>query len=88
MAHELGHLKCDHGVWLTFANILTLGAYTIPGLILISLVNVFRLLMLHFIHSLCLIRLNTCVIHRAWWDDCSEVRRTVISLASSSRANL
>ncbi|KAF3775634.1 Protease HtpX-like protein 2 [Nymphaea thermarum] len=32
MAHELGHLKCDHGVWLTFANILTLGAYTIPGL--------------------------------------------------------
>ncbi|XP_022883922.1 uncharacterized protein LOC111400764 [Olea europaea var. sylvestris] len=31
-AHELGHLKCDHGVWLTFANILTLGAYTLPGL--------------------------------------------------------
>ncbi|CAL2250606.1 unnamed protein product [Prunus armeniaca] len=30
LAHELGHLKCDHGVWLTFANILTLGAYTIP----------------------------------------------------------
>ncbi|KAE8707650.1 Enhancer of yellow 2 isoform 1 [Hibiscus syriacus] len=32
LAHELGHLKCDHGVWLTFANLLTLGAYTIPGL--------------------------------------------------------
>ncbi|KAK9925510.1 hypothetical protein M0R45_033832 [Rubus argutus] len=32
LAHELGHLKCDHGVWLTFANILTLGVYTIPGL--------------------------------------------------------
>ncbi|KAK6928530.1 Peptidase M48, partial [Dillenia turbinata] len=32
VAHELGHLKCDHGVWLTFANILTLGAYTVPGL--------------------------------------------------------
>ncbi|XP_073159309.1 plastoglobule-localized metallopeptidase 48, chloroplastic isoform X2 [Henckelia pumila] len=32
LAHELGHLKCDHGVWLTFANILTLGAYTLPGL--------------------------------------------------------
>ncbi|KAJ8646107.1 hypothetical protein MRB53_007855 [Persea americana] len=31
-AHELGHLKCDHGVWLTFANILTLGAYSVPGL--------------------------------------------------------
>lgn len=30
-AHELGHLKCDHGVWLTFANIITLGAYTVPG---------------------------------------------------------
>ncbi|GMH25682.1 hypothetical protein Nepgr_027525 [Nepenthes gracilis] len=32
MAHELGHLKCDHGVWLTIANIITLGAYTLPGL--------------------------------------------------------
>lgn len=32
LAHELGHLKCDHGVWLTFANILTIGAYTVPGL--------------------------------------------------------
>lgn len=31
LAHELGHLKCDHGVWLTFANILTTGAYTVPG---------------------------------------------------------
>ncbi|XP_051121012.1 plastoglobule-localized metallopeptidase 48, chloroplastic [Andrographis paniculata] len=31
LAHELGHLKCDHGVWLTFANILTLGAYSLPG---------------------------------------------------------
>ncbi|KAJ3708812.1 hypothetical protein LUZ61_012517 [Rhynchospora tenuis] len=32
LAHELGHLKCDHGVWLTFANILMLGAYSLPGL--------------------------------------------------------
>ncbi|EPS66175.1 hypothetical protein M569_08601, partial [Genlisea aurea] len=32
LAHELGHLKCDHGIWLTYANILTLGAYTLPGL--------------------------------------------------------
>ncbi|KAI3699907.1 hypothetical protein L2E82_44514 [Cichorium intybus] len=32
LAHELGHLKCDHGVWLTVANILTVGAYTIPGI--------------------------------------------------------
>ncbi|KAL8139964.1 hypothetical protein V2J09_005985 [Rumex salicifolius] len=32
IAHELGHLKCDHGVWLTLANILTLGAYTVPGI--------------------------------------------------------
>lgn len=32
LAHELGHLKCDHGIWLTVANILTLGAYTIPGI--------------------------------------------------------
>ncbi|KAL4352913.1 hypothetical protein GQ457_06G034090 [Hibiscus cannabinus] len=32
LAHELGHLKCDHGVWLTFANLLTLGAYSLPGL--------------------------------------------------------
>ncbi|XP_074296776.1 plastoglobule-localized metallopeptidase 48, chloroplastic-like isoform X3 [Silene latifolia] len=32
LAHELSHLKCDHGLWLTYANILALGAYTIPGL--------------------------------------------------------
>ncbi|OEL32441.1 putative bifunctional methylthioribulose-1-phosphate dehydratase/enolase-phosphatase E1 [Dichanthelium oligosanthes] len=32
LAHELGHLKCDHGVWLTFANILTMGAYSVPVL--------------------------------------------------------
>lgn len=31
LAHELGHLKCDHGLWLTYANILALGANTIPG---------------------------------------------------------
>ncbi|PKA55542.1 hypothetical protein AXF42_Ash006744 [Apostasia shenzhenica] len=31
LAHELGHLKCDHGLWLTFANIITLGAYNVPG---------------------------------------------------------
>ncbi|KAJ6820067.1 uncharacterized protein M6B38_399855 [Iris pallida] len=32
LAHELGHLKCDHGVWLTYANILASGAYNVPGL--------------------------------------------------------
>ncbi|KAJ7537932.1 hypothetical protein O6H91_11G028800 [Diphasiastrum complanatum] len=32
IAHELGHLKCDHGIWLTFANILALSAYSLPGL--------------------------------------------------------
>lgn len=32
LAHELGHLKCDHGIWLTFANVLALGAYSVPGL--------------------------------------------------------
>lgn len=37
LAHELGHLKCDHGVWLTFANVLTLGAYTVPGMAYILL---------------------------------------------------
>lgn len=31
LAHELGHLKCDHGIWLTFANLIALGAYSIPG---------------------------------------------------------
>ncbi|KAK9925509.1 hypothetical protein M0R45_033831 [Rubus argutus] len=31
-AHELGHLKCDHCVWLTFADILAHGAKAIPGL--------------------------------------------------------
>ena len=26
LAHELGHLKCNHGIWLTTANLLALGA--------------------------------------------------------------
>ena len=30
VAHELGHLKCDHGVWLTVANLLTLGVEITP----------------------------------------------------------
>jgi Zn-dependent protease with chaperone function len=25
IAHELGHLKCDHGVWLTVGNLLASG---------------------------------------------------------------
>jgi Zn-dependent protease with chaperone function len=28
-AHELGHLKCDHGVWLTAANVLALGTVSL-----------------------------------------------------------
>lgn len=31
LAHELGHLKCDHGVYLTLANILILAAEQIPA---------------------------------------------------------
>jgi Zn-dependent protease with chaperone function len=31
LAHEMGHLKCDHGVWLTFANILAMSAGSLPG---------------------------------------------------------
>jgi Zn-dependent protease with chaperone function len=30
IAHELGHLKCEHGVWITAANILTNVAMQIP----------------------------------------------------------
>ncbi|MFS8868325.1 M48 family metallopeptidase [Synechococcus sp. H65.1] len=30
IAHELGHLKCNHGVYLTMANILTLSASLLP----------------------------------------------------------
>ncbi|AFY65690.1 M48 family metallopeptidase [Geitlerinema sp. PCC 7407] len=31
MAHELGHLKCDHGVYLTLANLLVLAAGQLPS---------------------------------------------------------
>jgi Zn-dependent protease with chaperone function len=31
LAHELGHLKCDHGVYLTLANLLILAAGQLPG---------------------------------------------------------
>ncbi len=30
IAHELGHLKCDHGVYLTLANLLTLATSQLP----------------------------------------------------------
>ena len=30
IGHELGHLKCDHGVYLTLANILTLATSQLP----------------------------------------------------------
>ena len=30
IAHELGHLKCEHGVWITAANIITNVASSIP----------------------------------------------------------
>jgi Zn-dependent protease with chaperone function len=36
IAHELGHLKCDHGVYLTLANILVLAAGQLPGGTLIT----------------------------------------------------
>ena len=31
MAHELGHLKCEHGVYLTLANLLVLAAGLLPS---------------------------------------------------------
>ena len=31
MAHELGHLKCEHGVYLTLANIMVLAARLLPN---------------------------------------------------------
>jgi len=30
IAHELGHLKCEHGVWITLANILPAAATMLP----------------------------------------------------------
>jgi Zn-dependent protease with chaperone function len=31
IAHELGHLKCEHGVYLTMANVLVLAANLLPA---------------------------------------------------------
>lgn len=31
MAHELGHFKCEHGVYLTLANLITLAAGQLPN---------------------------------------------------------
>jgi hypothetical protein len=30
IAHELGHLKCEHGVWITLANLLPALATLLP----------------------------------------------------------
>jgi len=37
LAHELGHLKCDHGLWLTIGNVLASGAVSILPVISASL---------------------------------------------------
>ncbi|CAM9864142.1 unnamed protein product, partial [Phaeothamnion confervicola] len=31
IAHELGHLKCEHGLWVTAANVLAMGLYSLGG---------------------------------------------------------
>ena len=31
IAHELGHLKCEHGVYLTMANVIVLAANLLPA---------------------------------------------------------
>jgi Zn-dependent protease with chaperone function len=31
LAHEVAHIKCEHGVWITAANALALGLYSIGG---------------------------------------------------------
>lgn len=31
VAHEVAHIKCEHGVWITAANALALGLYSIGG---------------------------------------------------------
>ena len=33
LAHELGHLKCNHGVWLTLANMLAVGTASVLPMI-------------------------------------------------------
>lgn len=33
LAHELGHLKCDHGLWLTVANVLAMGTVSLLPII-------------------------------------------------------
>mmetsp|Transcript_4250 Transcript_4250/g.5876 ORF Transcript_4250/g.5876 Transcript_4250/m.5876 type:complete len:342 (+) Transcript_4250:168-1193(+) len=32
LAHELGHIKCEHGLWLSAANLITLGLLALGGL--------------------------------------------------------
>lgn len=85
LAHELGHLKCDHGVWLTFANILTVGAYSVPGkFYFVRSVDIFRLGMKIVKNG----QLCDYPIHRYWWFYCSTIRRTAFPLASGSRTYL
>ena len=35
LAHELGHLKCDHGVWLTAANVIASGTVSVRTALII-----------------------------------------------------
>ncbi|KAJ1490461.1 peptidase M48, Ste24p, partial [Baffinella frigidus] len=36
IAHELGHLKCEHGIFITMANLLTIAAESLPFVSLFS----------------------------------------------------
>jgi len=36
IAHELGHLKCEHGVFITMANLLTIVTESLPFVSLFS----------------------------------------------------
>ena len=82
MAHELGHLKCDHGVWLTFANILTMGAYTVPGRPSNHMALNDQLYASDQLHLMV-----TCTLFR-FWHGCWLHGRAAVQMAASCRADL
>ena len=51
LAHELGHLKCDHGVWLTAANVLALGTVSLLPIISDAVQEGLAAIMIPFIDS-------------------------------------
>mmetsp|Transcript_5176 Transcript_5176/g.13900 ORF Transcript_5176/g.13900 Transcript_5176/m.13900 type:complete len:182 (+) Transcript_5176:178-723(+) len=51
IAHELGHLKCEHGVWVTMANLVMLFTQTFGGTLAARLTDAMNLALMQWLRA-------------------------------------